>query len=59
MANEADGFLKLEPLDKDTRERAPRGATHIINTAKARRGQKGKELFVSFNKDRMYMTEVR
>lgn len=59
MANEADGFMKLEPLDKETRERAPRGATHIINTAKARRGQKGKELFVSFNKKLMYMTEVR
>ncbi|MEC0171147.1 replicative DNA helicase [Paenibacillus graminis] len=59
MANEADGFMKLEPLDKETRERAPRGATHVINTAKARRGQKGKELFVSFNKKLMYMTEVR
>lgn len=59
MANEADGFLKLEPLDKEARERAPRGTTHVINTAKARRGQKGKELFISFNKDLMYMTELR
>ncbi|WP_025681140.1 DnaB-like helicase C-terminal domain-containing protein [Paenibacillus massiliensis] len=59
MANEADGFLKLEPLDKEAREKAPSGATHVINTAKARRGQKDKELFVSFNKERMYMTEVR
>jgi replicative DNA helicase len=59
MENEADGFLKFEPLTKDVRERAPQGATHVLTAAKARRGQKGKEIFVSFNKDRMYMTEVR
>jgi replicative DNA helicase len=58
IANEADGVLYLEPLEKDEINEAPRGATHKITSAKARRGVKGKKLWISFNKDKMYMTEV-
>jgi len=58
IANEADGVLYLEPLDQDEYNVAPRGTTHKITSSKARRGQKGKKLWISFNKDKMFMTEV-
>jgi replicative DNA helicase len=59
IANEADGVLYLEPMEKDEYEDAPRGATHKIVAQKARRGSKGTKIWICFNKRKMHMTEVR
>ncbi|WP_010278866.1 replicative DNA helicase [Paenibacillus senegalensis] len=59
MANEADGVLFLEPLTREEVNNAPYGATHKLEPYKARRGSKDKHLWISFNKAKMYITEVR
>ncbi|MCD9026025.1 replicative DNA helicase [Cohnella silvisoli] len=58
IANECDGVLYLEPLEGEEYNEAPRGTTHKLTSAKARRGEKNKKLWISFNKDKMYMTEI-
>jgi len=58
IANECDGVLYLEPIEGNEFELAPRGTTHKLTSAKARRGEKNKKLWISFNKDKMYITEI-
>ncbi|SDJ76955.1 replicative DNA helicase [Paenibacillus naphthalenovorans] len=58
MANEADGMFFLIPLDEEETASAPFRATHKLVSKKARRGDKKKPIWLSFNKPRMYITEV-
>lgn len=58
IANECDGVLYLEALNSEEWADAPKGATHKLKTEKARRGKKGTKMWISFNKDKMHMTEV-
>lgn len=58
IANECDGVLYLEALNSEEWGNAPRGTTHKLKTEKARRGVKGTKMWISFNKDKMHMTEV-
>lgn len=59
MANEADGMFFFSPVAKEEINICPEGATHKIVNKKVRRGEKGGTIWCSFNKDRMYITEVR
>jgi replicative DNA helicase len=58
MANEADAVFFLEPLSQTEKESAPRYASHKLTPFKVRRGSKADRIWISFNKPKMYITEV-
>lgn len=58
MANEADGVFFLEALGSEEKEDAPRFASHKLTKYKVRRGSKTDKIWISFNKPKMYITEV-
>lgn len=58
MANEADAVFFLEPLDEEEKKEAPYSASHKLKPFKVRRGSKGERIWLSFNKPKMYITEV-
>ncbi|ASS64715.1 DnaB-like helicase C-terminal domain-containing protein [Paenibacillus sp. RUD330] len=59
MENEADGMFLFRPIGKEEVNTCPAGATHKIVNKKVRRGEKGGTIWCSFNKDRMYITEIK
>lgn len=58
MANEADAVFFLEPLKEEDKENAPQRASHKLTPYKVRRGSKADRIWLSFNKPKMYITEV-
>ena len=58
MANEADAVFFLEILNEDEKKDAPDNASHKLTPFKVRRGSKGERIWLSFNKPKMYITEV-
>lgn len=58
MANEADAVFFLEALSTDEKEEAPRFSSHKLTPYKVRRGSKNERIWISFNKPKMYITEV-
>lgn len=59
IINETDAAFFLEPLrTEEDLEGAPSMATHRLRKKKVRRGSKAGDVWVSFNKPFMYITEV-
>lgn len=59
IINESDAAFFLLPLKEEELENAPKFATHRLQKKKVRRGSKSGDVWVSFNKPKMYITEVR